>query len=99
MTHIDVCCLLLAVGGAALVYWGGRRAFLRTNRFGVEEFPSYGKRLLAKLADGTLMATGGGLIGASLLILAAEYAKEWLALALFLLVFYVFEREWYERHR
>lgn len=99
MTRVDVYCLLLAVGGAALVYWGKRRAFVRTNSSGVEIFPSYGRRLVTKIADGTLMASGTGLIGASLLILAAEYAGEWLAIGLLLFVFYLFEREWYERRR
>ena len=99
MTRIDIYCLLLAIGGGALVFWAKRRAFLRTNSFGVELFPTYGRSLLARIADGTLIACGLGMIGSSLLILLVEYAGEWLVAAFILYVIYLLEQEWYERRK
>lgn len=99
MTRIDLYCLLLAVGGGVLVFWAKRRAFLRTNSFGVESFRTYGQSLLSRIADGTLIACGLGMIGSSLLILLVEYAGEWLGAAFVLYVVYLLEREWYERRK
>jgi hypothetical protein len=99
MTRIDFYCFLLVVGGGVLVFWAKRRAFLRTNSFGVETFPTYGRSLLARIADGTLFASGIGMIGSSLLILAIEYAGEWVALVCVLCVCFYLEREWYERRK
>ena len=99
MTRIDIYCLLLAVGGGALVFWAKRRAFLRTNSFGVESFPTYGQSLLARFTDGAMIACGIGMIGSSLLILLVEYAGEWLGAALVLYVIYLLEQEWYGRRR
>lgn len=99
MMRIDVYCLLLAFGGGSLVFWAKRRAFLRTNRFNVESFPTYGQSLLARIADGTLIACGLGMIGSSLLILLMEHAGEWVGAAFVLYIIFLMEREWYRRRK
>ena len=99
MTQIDAYCLLLAVGGAALLFWGKRRAFLRTNSFGVETFSSYARSLVARSVDGTLMVVGAAMLAAAPLLFAIEHAGEWVALAIFVYILYLFERDWYRRRR
>ena len=65
---------------AALLYWGKRRAYLRMNAQDRGQFQSYGAMLAAKLADGLLVVIGGSLLAAATVMLAIEYAGEWLAL-------------------
>lgn len=55
--------------------------------------------LAAKLADGLLVVIGGSLLAAAAVMLAIEYAGEWLALCVILYIAFLFEREWYERRR
>ena len=98
MSRIDFYCLLFAVLGAGLLYWGKRREFLRINALGVETFPSYGSKLLSKLADGTLVGTGIGFLGASIVTMIIEYAGEWLGLALFIYILHSVGG-WYEKRR
>ena len=99
MNSTDAYCLLLVVAGVALVYWSKRRGFVRINQLGVEQFPSYARKVVSKLTDGILLISGFSLIGASGLILLAEYAGEFLMLALILLVVYLLEDDWYGRRR
>ncbi len=99
MNSTDVYCLLLVVAGVALVYWSKHRGFVRSNQLGVEQFPSYARKVVSKLTDGMLLIVGFSLIGASGLILLAEYAGEFLMLALILLVVYLLEDDWYGRRR
>ncbi len=55
--------------------------------------------LAAKLADGLLIVFGGSMLASAALLLAAEYAGEWLALWVILYIAFLFEREYYERRR
>ena len=99
MNSTDFYCLLLVVAGVALVYWSRRRRFVRINQFGVEQFPSYGRKVISNTADGILLIIGISLIGAAGLILLAEHAAECLGLFLILLVAYWVDDEWYGRRR
>lgn len=99
MTEIDLYALLLFLAGAALLYWGKRRAYLRMKALDRAPVPSYGAMLAAKLADGLLVVIGGSLLAAAAVMLAIEYAGEWLALCVILYIAFLFEREWYERRR
>lgn len=99
MTEIDLYVLLLFLAGTVLLYRGKRRIYLRMSAQGRGPVPSYGSMLAAKLVDGLLVVTGGAMLASAALILAAEYAGEWLALAFILYVAFLLEREWYERRR
>lgn len=99
MSEADLYCILLALAGCACLYWGKRRNFMRLNRVGFEEFPSYSRKLVAKLADGGLISLGYGLIGGAALILVVEYAFAWLVMAMIFYVAFKLDDEWYGRRR
>jgi hypothetical protein len=99
MNSVDVYCLVLAAAGMALVYWGKRRSFVRLNQLGVEQFPSYGRKVVSKLADGTLLASGYGCVGGAILILLAEHAGEYIVLAVVLYIALALDAEWHGRRR
>jgi hypothetical protein len=97
MNSVDLYCLLLAAAGMALVYWGKRRSFVRLNQLGVEQFPSYGRKVVSKLADGTLLAAGYGCVGGAILILLVEHVSEYLVIAVVLYIAFIIEEEWHGR--
>ncbi len=99
MTEIDFYILLLSLAGTALLYWGKRRAYQRMSAHDQGPAPGYGSMLAAKLADGLLIVFGGSMLASAALLLAAEYAGEWLALGVILYIAFLFEREYYERRR
>ncbi len=69
--------LLLLAAGVLLALWRRKRKFDRTNAFGIEQFPSYFRKLVAGAKDG--MLGGGSLIFscAGLLLLAFRYVDSW----------------------
>lgn len=97
MNGINLICLLLAACGAWLVYQGKKRVFTRTSWLGVEQFSSYGQKVVSKLTDGTLMAIGYGCLGAAPVILLVEYASEYLMLGFVLAIAFWIDNEWYGR--
>ncbi len=99
MNSVTLYCLLLAGIGVILVYWAKKRGFVRENSFGVERFPSYGGKVLSKLADGILQATGYACVGAAIFIILIEYASEYLALAIILCIAFKLDDEWHQRRR
>lgn len=99
MDSVTLYCLLLAGLGISLVYWAKRRSFVRENNFGVEQFPSYGRKVLSRLTDGFLQATGYGCVAAAMIILLIEYAWEWVLLGCILYVAFKLDDEWYGRTR
>lgn len=99
MSSVDVYCLLLAVAGLALVYWGKQRGFIRLNQLGVEQFSSYVQKVASKLADGTILIAGYGCIGGSILVLLTVHAGEYIILAIVLYLAFVLDEEWYGRRR
>jgi len=94
---INLVCLLLATIGALLVYQGKKRIFIRTNWLGVEQFSSYGQKVLSRFTDGTVMAVGYGCLGAAPVILVVEYASEYLMLGFVLAIAFWIDNEWYGR--
>ena len=97
MNGINLVCLLLATIGALLVYQGKKRIFIRTNWLGVEQFSSYGQKVLSRFTDGTVMAVGYGCLGAAPVILVVEYASEYLMLGFVLAIAFWIDNEWYGR--
>lgn len=97
MNGINLACLLLATFGALLVYQGKKRIFMRANCLGVEQFSSYGQKVLSRLTDGTLIAIGYGCLVASPVILVVEYASEYLMLCFVLAIAFWIDNEWYGR--
>jgi hypothetical protein len=94
---INLVCLLLATFGALLVYRAKKRIFIRTNWLGVEQFSSYGQKMVSRLTDGALMAFGYGCLGAAPVILIVEYASEYLMLGFVLAIAFWIDNEWYGR--
>jgi hypothetical protein len=66
--------LLLIVAGA-LALWRRRRAFNRTNEYGVERFPSFGAKVRARIADGWARYFAFMFAAAGVLLLAIEYRE------------------------
>ena len=97
MNGINLVCLLLASFGVFLVYQGKKRIFIRMNWLGIEQFSSYGQKMLSRLTDCTLMAVGYGCLGAALVILVVEYASEYLMLGFVLAIAFWVDNEWYGR--
>ncbi len=93
MGSVTLYCLLLAGSGVFLVYWAKKRGFVRENRYGVEQYPSYDRKIVSKLADGILQASGYGCVGAAIVILLVEYASEYLALAIILCIAFKLDEE------
>ncbi len=96
MDSVTLYCLLLAGSGALLVYWGKKRVFVRKNHFGVEQFPSYGRKIVSRFTDEILRAVGYGLVGAAIVILLVENASEYFALTIILFIAFKLD-EWYHR--
>ncbi len=67
--------VLLAIGVACSM-WARKRAFERTNSFGVQEFNGYGKMVKATAMEGAAKIVGGfAIIGAFLLFLVGMVAS------------------------
>ena len=99
MNSVDVYCLLLAVAGLALVYWGKRRSFVRLNQLGIEQFPSYGRKVVSKFADGSILVAGYGCVGGAILVLLTEHAAEYIVLAVVLYIVFFLEEDRHGRKR
>ena len=99
MDSVTLYCLLLAGSGVFLVYWAKKRGFVRENQYGVEQYPSYGRKIISRFADGILQASGYGCVGGAILILLVEYAWEWVLLGGILYVAFKLDDEWNGRTR
>ena len=99
MGSVTLYCLLLAGSGALLVYWAKKRGFVRENCFGVEQYPSYGRKIISRFADGILQASGYGCVGAAIVILLVEHASEYLALTIILFIAFKLDEEWHHRRK
>jgi hypothetical protein len=91
---INLVCLILATFGAFLVYQGKKRVFNRTSWLGVEQFSSYGQKVLSRLTDGSLLVVGYCCLGAAPVILVVEYASEYLMLGFVLAIAFWIDNEW-----
>ena len=70
---------------------------MRTNWLGVENYSSYGQKVLSRLMDATVIAVGYGCLGAAPVILIVEYASEYLMLGFVLAIAFWIDNEWYGR--
>jgi hypothetical protein len=68
---------LLLVLGVALMLARRKRRFDRTNQFGVEQFPSYWKKLGTDFKDGLQRYAALLLVFGGVLILAFRYEDSW----------------------
>jgi hypothetical protein len=86
--------ILSLVIGACLGVWKKKRKFDRTNKSGVEQFPSFSGKASARLLDGILFLSSAALLFAGLLMISLRYEDTfgWLvlipvyALALFVVI-------------
>lgn len=69
MTDDEITALICLVAGLLLLFWRGRRKFLRLNSCGVEQFPNYFSKVASSIFDHILFGFGTAFIGASSLIL------------------------------
>ena len=94
MNSVNLYCLLLAASGIFLVYWSKKRGFLRESNLGIEKFSSFGRKIISKLADGTIITIGYACIGTAVLVLLVEHASEYLVLGIILYVAFKIDEEW-----
>ena len=81
---------LLAVA-ALLAYWKRKRKFDRTNQYGIEQFPSYGRKVRARTTEGVLGFGSLVLLTAGILILGFRFEDSWgwvVTVPLYLLALY-----------
>lgn len=62
--------IILATTGIVLGLWKEKRKFNRVNAFGIEQFPSFTKKLIATMFDRLLYLVALVLLGVGLFILA-----------------------------
>ena len=62
--------IVLTIIGLFLMFWKLRRIFNRTNSFGVEQFPSFGRKMVGTTFDGILNWVGLAALGVGLFIIA-----------------------------
>ena len=77
MSNDELVAFGLALVGAVLIYASRRRRFNRTNACGVEQFPSYGRKLVGKLGDAVLLLLGGFLALVGVIFLAQVNIQSW----------------------
>ena len=63
--------------GAWLAYWKRKRAFNRTNEYGVERYPSYWRKLASRSKDTLIGASAFVLLSAGVLLIAFQYQDTW----------------------
>lgn len=76
MENIVVGIALLGIG-AWLTYWKRRRAFDRTNKYGVQRYPSYWRKLVSLGKDTLIGASAFVLLSAGTLLVAFQYQDTW----------------------
>jgi glycerol uptake facilitator-like aquaporin len=89
MEYLYAGTFLLAMG-ALLTYWKYKRAFDRTNEYGVERFSSYGHKLLSWGKDFVIDTLGTLLLSAGLLLVAFHYQDSWGAIVIVAFLIYLF---------
>ena len=77
MNSNEIVAVLITVLGTWLFYRSRKRAFDRRNAYGQEVFPSYGRKLVARLIDWSLVAVGFFLAFTGILYLAIEHQESW----------------------
>lgn len=77
MNPDEIVAALIIALGAWLFYKSRKRAFDRRNAYGHEVFPSYGRKLVARLFDWSLVAFAFILAGMGILFLAFEHQASW----------------------
>ncbi len=63
--------------GGLFGFWMRKRKFDRSNPSGIEQFPSYLRKLVAKFNDFLLGFFSVGLIGIGIVLLANYYESSW----------------------
>ena len=76
MEYVHVGALLLGIG-SLLTYWKRKRAFNRTNVYGVERFPSYWRKLVSLGKDTLIGASAFVMLSAGVLLVAFQYQDTW----------------------
>ncbi len=77
MSSVELIAVVMVLVGAALIYVSRRRRFQRINAYGVEQFPSYGRKLTGKFGDAVLLALGVMLACIGVTALAQENLQSW----------------------
>jgi len=68
--------LLIAIS-MALILWRRKRIFDRTNRFGIEDFPTFWAKLASKIKDQTINAVALISLTVGTLILGFQFEDSW----------------------
>lgn len=99
ISQTDVYVFLLAFVGIACFLWANKRKFDRTNASGVEQFPSFRKKLAGQFFDAVLLGTGAGCLATAALIWVMEYAAAWGWAFVFLVIAFLIEKDYYRSRR
>ena len=67
----------LLITGGVLGVWARKRKFDRTNRFGVERFPSFWGKVRTRLKDVFLIGSSIVLLSSGLFLLASSHLDTW----------------------
>jgi hypothetical protein len=73
----DLIGLALLALGAAVMFAVKRARFQRTNKYGVEQFPTFGAKLLAQVASYILIGCSAVLLAAGTIALASNHIDSW----------------------
>ncbi len=99
ISETDVYIFLLAFVGIACFLWANKRKFDRTNESGVEQFPSFRKKLAGQFFDAVLLGIGAGCLLSGALMWVIEYAAAWGWAVLFLFIAFLIEKDYYRSRR
>ncbi len=69
--------VLLVAISIALLLWHRKRVFDRTNRFGVEEFPTFWAKLASRIKDQTIKALALISLTVGTLVVAFHFEDSW----------------------
>ena len=73
----DLIGLVLLALGAAIIFVVRRATFDRTNKYGVEQFPTFGAKLRSKLGSHILIGASVVLLVAGTITLALNHMDSW----------------------
>lgn len=93
MAETDVYIVVSATVGLILIIWKNKRQFNRLNQLGIEQFRSYGHKIIATAFDVMLFGTGIGLLGAAVVGYLVEYAQPLVAVIFLFLIIGFFEAD------
>lgn len=82
MHNTELWTLALIITGGLLLLWKHKREYVRTNRYGVQEFGGFWHKIRSEAFDNALagLGYGSGLAGTLLFVFTDSSAASWVAL-------------------